>query len=77
MPKSTRLRNANPHVTPSTAAAGNGSRSTSAWTRGAPLRSAASIPKDKSTEKVLSISKTVMKRKTEQGKVVELKRVKD
>jgi hypothetical protein len=37
----------------------------------------ASMPKETSTDKVLSISKTLLKRKTEKGKVIEQKRVKD
>ena len=49
-PRSTRLRRANPHVTPSTEASGTGSRRMSAWTRGAPLRSARSMPRLRSTE---------------------------
>ena len=48
--RSTRLRSANPHVTPSAAPSGTGSRRMSACTRGAPLRSARSMPRLRSTE---------------------------
>lgn len=37
----------------------------------------ATMPKDKSTDKILSISKTQLKRKNDKGKVIEQKRLKD
>ena len=47
---SVRLRSAKPQVTPSTEPPGAGRRRMSVWTRGAPERSAASIPKLRSID---------------------------